>query len=310
MIHKKTVLILGAGASVGYGFPTGPKLINKIVANCADMNGESRRLMRLVGADDGVVERFLPALKATQLDSIDDFLTHRPAFREVGKLAIAVVLIPCENPVALANPKPDDHWYRLLFNHLIDKRGFSGSGLTIITLNYDRSLEQYLYSTVKEEFALTEQQTAEKLGSIPFIHFHGQLGLLPWRRRDVPEGSRVYRPDLDEHALRAAASQIRIVSDFNQDRDVEFTYNVTSSLAEAEVIGFLGFGYNEVVMERFKIAELVAPKSFFGTTYKLPNGRRTQLNQSFGKIELGDDHQTVKMFIEHSNLLYQSRKQG
>jgi len=156
LIHQKTVLVLGAGASWPYGFPTGQGLIKNILDGTRETSQHFWATLRDAGVDDDLIRAFHRTLARTQFDSIDIFLEYQPEYREVGKLAIAAALIPCEREENLANPPIEGrHWYKFLFQRLMQRDGFTGSKLSIISLNYDRSLQQYLYQTLIQDLRKT-----------------------------------------------------------------------------------------------------------------------------------------------------------
>jgi hypothetical protein len=107
--------------------------------------------------------------------------------------------------------------------------------------------------------------------------------------------------------IKAAAAGIRIVSEFDAGKEAEFMYYVNELLHGAEVIGFIGFGYHPVVMERFKIRELVhetPSRSFYGSAFELPSGRQKELRKTM-RIELGADHIRAFQVLQQSELFYQ-----
>ena len=54
--------------------------------------------------------------------------------------------------------------------------------VAFITFNYDRSLEFFLLTTLKNRYQKTEQECAAKLKNIPIVHLYGKLALLPWEK--------------------------------------------------------------------------------------------------------------------------------
>jgi hypothetical protein len=305
MIRKQTVLVLGAGASVPYGFPTNDGLVRAILDGCREQNTEFRISMCAAGAGDAEITEFHRALERTQLFSIDAFLEHQPRFADLGKLAIATALIPKELPDQLM--AASEHWYRLLFNHLVGPRGFSASKLTVITFNYDRSLEQYLFMTVQQEFQLSVVQARGVLASAKFIHVHGDLGLLEWRPTNLDVLVRPYTPESTAETLRAAAKRILTVGDISRrGQSDELKYYLHSTLYEAEVIGFLGFGYHDVLIERLGISEVARKRgsdvAIYGSGFRLPRGRRSELQRSIDRIDLGADNENTVEFLQSSTL--------
>src|ERR1035437_10205984 len=104
---SKTVLILGAGASCGYGFPVGSQLRQRILALRDDV--EASNIMMF---SRSFTRKFVDAFGNAQVYSIDTFLGRRPEFVEIGKAAIAYILLSCEQKANLTSDTNDDHWYR------------------------------------------------------------------------------------------------------------------------------------------------------------------------------------------------------
>ena len=96
MITTPTVLVLGAGASCPYGFPTAKELKNRICEVFSNPDVISRLAKGLDRSSDQFVE-FREAFWKSGTSSVDAFLEARPEFLAVGKLAIAYCLIPFEN---------------------------------------------------------------------------------------------------------------------------------------------------------------------------------------------------------------------
>jgi hypothetical protein len=316
MIHRKTVLVLGAGASVPYGFPTGSQLKADILKGLTATSKQIffRRHVEGAGADSSDIDRFVAALKTTQFDSIDVFLEQRREFEKVGKLAIAAALIPREQETRLLTAE-DQHWYRFLFNQLRVDGHFSPSKLSVITLNYDRSLEQYLYSALRGDYGFDDAEAARQVFRIPIVHVHGQLGELAWKParsfEQRPAFSRAYDPLLNEDTVRAAAEGIITISEFDPRANREFLSRIQGIVEEGETIGFLGFGYHHPVMQRLGIFEVIQKRNAilqcFGSTYGLPFGRHEEVRDDVHGIVLGHRDQNIFEFLQASRLLFQGR---
>ena len=89
MITIPTVLVLGAGASAPFRFPLGSQLRQNILGTVG--------ALAQVGYSAADISRFCDAFLFSGKESVDAFLEHRTEFIEVGKAAIAQVLIPCES---------------------------------------------------------------------------------------------------------------------------------------------------------------------------------------------------------------------
>ncbi len=155
MINKKTVLVLGAGASQHLGYPIGEKLLSDICQNLSKEDiVQFQQLERLDFKKDEIFS-FRESLIKSGVYSVDEFLENRQKFIKLGKTAIAQQLIPGENPdVLFASNK---NWYRYLLsgmNTTLDR--FSQNQISFITFNYDRSLEQFLFLSLQHKFGLDD----------------------------------------------------------------------------------------------------------------------------------------------------------
>ena len=108
MIKTPTVLILGAGASIPYGFPDGRSLKLDIAINVNTKNKDFVRSITAAGYDAGELQAFGKALEGSPLMSVDAFLERRSEFVTVGKVAIARQLIGYEQQ-GLLQPHAPEH---------------------------------------------------------------------------------------------------------------------------------------------------------------------------------------------------------
>src|SRR5262249_36786539 len=118
MINTETVLVLGAGASADYKFPTGQALRRMIIGQLTpDDNPPSPLTVQLYRLDfsQRQLREFRTALQRSATGSIDEFLESRPEFIEAGKIAIAYTLIQLETDDLLYS---DSGWYSYFFRRL------------------------------------------------------------------------------------------------------------------------------------------------------------------------------------------------
>jgi len=186
MIEKETVLILGAGASKTFGFPIGKDLKDEIYLTLK--NRSNKVLNEFTTSDE--LRSFVDRLKYSPEESIDEFLEHEndENIIEFGKKAIAAILLPYEKEETLFNnfittgeKNNKFNWYQYSWNQMNTSFDDFEKNLSIITFNYDRSLEYYLFTVLKKKFpGKNEEDYKNKLKSIPIIHIYGKLGYLPW----------------------------------------------------------------------------------------------------------------------------------
>ena len=172
MITTPTVLVLGAGASCPYGFPTAKQLRNDI---CEAFSNRDTPASRLLGDNVAPAKKFLEFREAfwkSGTSSVDAFLEGRPEFLDVGKFAIAYCLIPYENEQNLYDPpEPDGDWYSHLskiLNSSFDE--FENNKLSIITFNYDRSLDHYLFTSLLNWHGKSVDDCIKKFAKLLIFH--------------------------------------------------------------------------------------------------------------------------------------------
>src|SRR5215211_8988152 len=117
MISRPTVLVLGAGASAPFGFPTGLRLSERIVRDLQVGHPGYNALQEYCGFDETEITRFRLAFFRSGRNSVDAFLEHREDLLGVGKAAIAVGLIGFENEGRLF-AYDDANWLRDTYNYL------------------------------------------------------------------------------------------------------------------------------------------------------------------------------------------------
>jgi hypothetical protein len=175
MIKIPTVFIVGAGASKPYGFPIGRELVTLICNNL--INDQSRYFKQLYDLERynrSDILGFRNQLLYSGKGSVDAFLEHRKDCIQIGKYAIAQVLIEFEDSQQLF-VKGD--WYQYLYEKLNTSfEEFDQNKIGIITFNYDRSIEHYLFTALKNSYGKSDEECASKNKNIPIIHVHGQLG--------------------------------------------------------------------------------------------------------------------------------------
>jgi hypothetical protein len=266
--NERTVFVLGAGASHPYGLPLSPNLKkmilsaeNEILVDC----------LKNKGCEDKTINSFKKALRYGDHGTIDLFLEAKNSFREIGALFIASAIARAEREDTLFE-KSD--WYTALYRILgLDCAGTGMPPLAIVTLNYDRSLEQLLTSYLDYNCPDKYIETSKaKLADIKIVHAHGSLGDIA----TVPYGS-VWK---NAENLCAAAQSIKIVSDLMDDSPGFM--EAEQLLGRAQNIVFIGFGYNRVTTGKLLKHVKLDKAQIFGTAFNLPEDTVSELKQRLG----------------------------
>ena len=302
MITTHTVLVLGAGASLEYGFPSGRILLTNLVGSLRHETSGYFKILEECGFKADDIREFRKALDLCGLPSVDAFLEGRPALVPVGKAAIALDLIPAESEEGFSRHAGNQCWYEYLFSRVnAPPSDFKKNMLSVITFNYDKSFEHFLFLALKHSHDLSDDRSAELVRSIPIIHLHGHLGELP----HLTGQGRPYKPTLSSAIVMESSRTIKIIHE-STDADAEFVM-ARKLLEQAETICFLGFGYHRTNVDRLGLSTmpLIRTKRLFGTAYKMPHGERTHVTTLIGQgvITLGTEDQDVLSFLRYHAIL-------
>lgn len=284
MIQKPTAFVLGAGASMEFDFPSGYALTQMLAAPAWDdgLSGTLQSLVALGYPHDRLLE-FSKALRLSGCMSVDAFLEHRPDLREIGKAAIAAALIPFEKPFALfSERRAGPTLYSLIWQSMNAKPShFHQNKAHFITFNYDRSLEEYLHTAIRNLYNLPELEAREVVSRVDIKHVHGSLGHHPTRVLDDANAqARHYQPQVDRASVELAASAIRIIHEALDEDDAFAAAKET--LASVDRIVFLGFGYDPTNVRRLDLKGVGNRKWISGSARGIPEMRRNDLTNFFG----------------------------
>jgi len=243
VIRLSTVLVVGAGASAPYGMPTGAGLRDQVLRSIGSLwlVSEDGRL------PSSEIEQFKTDLSTSGFASVDAFLEWRPKWAEVGKTAMAAVLLAGEQRARQELFPPHgrvrDRWLEALWSRIGAPtwKEVVQRPLGIVTFNYDRLVEHYLCSVAKTRFGV---EPATVLKWCPVVHVHGSLGHYDSRLLNT------VRPGSAE--IADAARAIKIV---HETGDGEPQVEIARRLVDdAHRVLFLGFGYNPTNLARIGIS--------------------------------------------------------
>lgn len=301
-----TTLILGAGVSKAYGYPTGQELVEKIVEKLA---------MSEVGQDQELFE----ALLLRKPYSIDMFIHRNKNFKMRMLELIAETIIDYENEELLLNPDTKDDFYRLLFDSIDDF-----SRIKIISFNYDRSLEWRFYLFVRNKFkGSSAEDILQEYKKLEIVHMHGRLPPFSFEEPKVrptvfektygkwcatkdelmsrggysSDGSQIRA--YHEELKRWAREKFNVIYDNQQTSD-----DARDIIGGSHRIFFLGFSYNSLNIQKlgFNFTEKTIDYSIGGTTLYLPGVQYRELKRLYPGIEHLYACSVVDFFMEHFDL--------
>lgn len=247
---KKITLVLGAGASHAMGYPVGSGLRSKLL-ELGNIDRQPFAIPAGLYNEEGLLGKFVDSFRRSQMASIDAFLARRPEYSDIGKRSIAALLLEIEDEHKLINTENRDHWYRYFFNKFAAEswERLSFENISIVTFNYDRSLEKFLHESIKESYGKSDVESASKLKALRIVHVYGSLGSpVPSDPAYLPYGGAV-----TGQKVKIAANSLRVIPEGRDDDSALSTSRVM--LSEADRIAFMGFGFDETNVGRLHAQE-------------------------------------------------------
>jgi hypothetical protein len=316
MFDRKTVFILGAGASYDLNLPIGETLKDHIrgalVVDRASPAGFQNMRIReavieAIGRGNqfdtrGQLNDYIRAAEQIRAGmpaapSIDNYINthkHDPHTVRLAKLAIAECILAAEAKSylekssgydirALVEPSfgkpfwdlgdyPNEllkSWY-IPFLQLItadidrDHVLEIFSNLAFIVFNYDRCTEHFLYHAIRTYYRLSDDEAAEILNSVEFVHPYGQVGYLEWQRR-----SSLARFGGEGAQLLDIADNLQT---FTETLASGVTDRVRGLIAEADTVVVMGFGFLRQNMELITPPSTNGVRRAFMTTFGMSDG--------------------------------------
>lgn len=239
---RRQVLILGAGASVDYGLPVGTDLRQGVFNNFFPNLEEWFRLGNSSPLDHQDVVEFVNAFRHSPL-SIDQFTEIRRGnlenCKDISNYAITYLISYSEDPEKLFLAPPKSHWlgefWRILNAGINTAEDFIArcQSLTIISFNYDRALEYFLYHAISNTYPEIIDSTLEAEDNL-FIKIHHVYGTIS-RLKNL-----AYSDRLPINGLRKG--EINLINEARLSKD---TTEIRKSIQECDTLLFLGFSYQQ-----------------------------------------------------------------
>lgn len=348
-MSKSLVLVVGAGASKEVNLPVGAELRSKIAQsldiNFADGNRRSsgdgeieaafRKLAQNLNSYRVDINPFLHSSwrirdAMSQAISIDHFIdSHREDERIAicGKLAIARCILVAESESLLyVNSRDRDRkmnfsqvestWFNSFFQLLTENCQVTDieerlSRVTIITFNYDRCIEHYLYGALQNYYGVAPERAAQALSHLQIFHPYGAVAPLPWQKRH--EGIE-FGANVGGQALISASEGIRTFSE-GIDPKVSEIVEIRETLKNADRVAFLGFAFHrlnlELLFPGLTDGEQTIKRPIFATGLGISNSDCQKIALELSRLgavfhesfEFRNDLKCAELFREYSRSL-------
>ncbi|MBU2511669.1 hypothetical protein KJ966_10020 [bacterium] len=294
MIDSETVFIIGAGANIPFGYPTGSKLrqtiIEKLQYLCKRISKDERSRDHLLGQASELSKAF----KASSTQSIDLFLSRNPPLEDIGKKAIILSILWYEEQSKFREEvlEPNQDWYSYLFHRMTSDidipngwKEFKNNKVSFITFNYDRSLEHFFHESLTHSFsAANETEISKQIQSIPIHHVYGKTCLLPWESN----GDQIKIPYLstNKEALNLAFANKTInrlkanIKIINERSEVAIQ-PLIQCIKKAKNLFLLGFGFATENIEILKLNSILnQDQNIYGTAMGFLDNEKSKVRET------------------------------
>lgn len=336
-MSRKTVFVLGAGASCEFGLPAGEGLKGQI-ANLFNFKPSMSRgdalsydaigvashldkyeLGKCVEAADIIRDALPLAL------SIDNYIHNRSDNKHIelcGKIGIVRSILAAESASKLFVRRQHDpinfwecnHTWAAKFVQLLteqcpyDNLRERLSSVAFIVFNYDRCLEHFLCDSLMVSYSLTREDAAALIELIEIYHPYGTVGDLPWMPSSFDK--RIgFGEQPDAAKLYKLSKDIKTFTEGTDPSNSEIMA-IRRCISEAMRVVFLGFAFHPLNMQLIlgEPKKQTRTRKVFGTAMGMSESDRTLVMNSlehslFAPSGVLRDVTSSDLFYEYSRSL-------
>ena len=270
MQPKKTVFVVGAGASQEVDLPTSAELktaiaryldirFDRIQQSSGDhIIAEALRITSDINQCLPACHKIRDALP--QAMSIDNFIDAHQENEKVklcGKLAIVRSILEAER-ISRLYVKPyhvdrelnfnilEDTWYNVLWQRITESCQVEGlkdrfSSIALIIFNYDRCIEHFLFHAMQNYYDLSAEDAAAIVNSMKIFHPYGLVGSLPWA---TGSADMAFGGEPSAQQLVKLAEKIKTFTE-GTNPEASDIMEIRRHVATADSLVFLGFAYHQ-----------------------------------------------------------------
>jgi hypothetical protein len=307
MFNRRTLFVVGAGASHEAGLPLGAELAQNIRDMLRRVDTDSSSYIHdreffyhfVKGGNQHSPEDYRRAAKTIYdgillSKSIDDFLhIHKDdgPVVELGKAAIVRAILQSEANSDLMVDRSNFNnivdydkliktWY-VKFARVLGAPGHKPhdpakalEDAAFIVFNYDRCIEQFLRYAIRHLFALASKDAASIVDSATIIHPYGWVGALD----ELPFGGE------KNHTYNFTHLAKRIKTYSEQLTEKDTVAAMRREVSNAESIVFLGFAFHRQNMSLLGERIKVQNRQIFGTTCGMSDSDTADVQSVLGDL--------------------------
>lgn len=334
MFNKRTLIVVGAGASREVNIPTGDELKNTIaeIANIGFQHG-----YKMISGDEMIYEAIYklknnnPNIDINsyfqagriihdampQAISIDNFIDSHRGNKEIetmGKLSIVKAILGAERNCNLFFDRSyhskmnfdgvKSTWFNsfmklLTENCQIEQIEERLSKIQFVIFNYDRCIEHYMYHSLQNYYRISESQAASIVKNMKIYHPYGTVGNLPWHsNKNVIE----FGGEPHSAQLLELSNGIKTFTESNEPKAEDIS-KVHEEISSANILLFLGFAYHRQNLKLIYPPALAMGKKIDGLVNYYGTAKGTSLNDSMEiQAELSELGGVDKKYIKIDNI--------
>lgn len=280
-VTRKTVYVIGAGASYEANLPTGNELKSKIshllnirfdfnqqksgdydiLSALRNYTSEDRtaKLLNNYLHECQYISENMPL--AISIDNLIDTNRGNEKLALCGKLAILKSILSAEKNSRLRFQKNngdrnisfasvENTWYLPFFKSLTENCSLQDlpsrfQSITLIIFNYDRCVENFLLFSLMSYYRLPVEEVAKLIRHLNIIHPYGTVGSLSWL--DPTSSTLVdFGGELHSTQLVSFSKAIRT---FTEGAHSEYVEKMKLCMKDTDRLIFLGFAFHRLNME-------------------------------------------------------------
>ncbi len=271
-------------------------------------------ILESVGLSRERLLEFQAKVRESDVPYLDFWIKENSEYSEEAKAAIAATLIPYERGESFQEANgAKKHWYKFLFQKMLGEHPDGGEGfrisseyLTVITFNYDRSLEYYFFRQLKSLYRESWDIENCRFLNGSIVHMYGSLGQPVYSNREFPD-SRPFDPNVTRDAVLTCMKCMQMVTAIDPPMLHGLAPDTDLFLKPADRVCFLGFGYAIPNIAHLGIREeILWGKEIYGTAYHLSETDKSEVKKRVPGINLGGPDEDVLKYLEREQLLNQA----
>ena len=307
--------VIGAGASKELNLPTGEELI-KNIADRLDYEFDAfgypesgdddiYQAIRIHASDTAELDKYFIAAKTIKkgiilTKSIDTYIhNHRgdSYIAKCGKLAITRAILDEERNSTLynaINSRPShlnipNTWLIPFHKNLTEGCDIKEieerlKSITLIILNYDRCVEQFLYNALKQHYNTNDSKASQLMSNLNIYHPYGTVGKL---KTSIINGVK-FGAKLSPEKLLDISNEIKTFTEgITEKTNIS---EIKKHMSNAEKLIFIGFAFHKMNMEILKPNPPASSYPiFYASTYGFSDFDKKEIKKEIKKLYYNRD---------------------